>query len=100
MEDAFKARCELAWQRLRAMPGIRVHPAAGAFYIFPSVAAITGDDTAFAMDLLDEEQVVVVPGGAFGPSGAGCVRISCTLETALLSEALDRIERFIRRRTR
>ena len=100
MEDAFKARCELAWQRLRAMPGIRVHPAAGAFYIFPSVAAITGDDTAFAMDLLDEEQVVVVPGGAFGPSGAGCIRISCTLETTLFSEALDRIERFIRRRTR
>jgi aspartate/methionine/tyrosine aminotransferase len=51
------------------------------------------------MDLLDEEQVVVVPGSAFGPSGAGCVRISCTVGISLMSEALDRIEAFIRRRT-
>jgi aspartate/methionine/tyrosine aminotransferase len=51
------------------------------------------------MDLLEEERVVVVPGSAFGPSGAGCIRISCTVDDALLSEALDRIEKFIRRRT-
>lgn len=100
MEREFEARCRLAWQRLQAMPAIRVHPASGAFYLFPSVADVTANDTAFAMDLLDEEQVVVVPGSAFGPSGVGCVRISCTIDTAALSEAMDRIERFIRRRMR
>ncbi|RLB23936.1 MAG: pyridoxal phosphate-dependent aminotransferase, partial [Deltaproteobacteria bacterium] len=47
--------------------------------------------------LLSEEQVVVIPGGAFGPSGRECVRISCTVDQERLSEALDRMERFIRR---
>jgi len=98
MENEFEERCHVACERLRAMPGIRINPAAGSFYLFPSIAAITEDDKSFAMDLLDEEQVVVVPGSAFGPSGAGCIRISCTVGISRLSEALDRIERFIRRR--
>ncbi len=98
MENEFETRCKFAWERLKAMPGIRINPASGSFYLFPSIAAITEDDTSFAMDLLDEEQVVVVPGSAFGPSGAGCIRISCTVGTSLLSEALDRIEGFIHRR--
>jgi aspartate/methionine/tyrosine aminotransferase len=99
MENEFETRTRFAWERLKAMPGIRVNPASGSFYLFPSIAAITEDDTSFAMDLLDEEQVVVVPGSAFGPSGAGCVRISCTVGISTMSEALDRIEAFIRRRT-
>jgi aspartate/methionine/tyrosine aminotransferase len=98
MEAAFERRSRLAWKRLSSMPAIRVHPASGSFYLFPSIAAITGDDTSFAIDLLEEEKVVVIPGSAFGPSGAGCIRISCTVESALLSEALDRIEKFIQRR--
>ncbi|HDR14026.1 MAG TPA: pyridoxal phosphate-dependent aminotransferase [Desulfobacteraceae bacterium] len=98
MEEAFETRCRFAWERLRKMPGIRINPASGSFYLFPSIAAITVDDTSFAMDLVDEERVVVVPGSAFGPSGAGCIRISCTVDTPILSEALDRIENFIRRR--
>jgi aspartate/methionine/tyrosine aminotransferase len=100
MEKEFKTRSKFAWERLKAMPGIHINPASGSFYLFPSIAAITQDDTSFAMDLLDEEHVVVVPGSAFGHSGTGCIRISCTVGTSLLSEALDRIESFIKRRTR
>jgi aminotransferase len=96
MMHAFKERCSLACDRLRAMPGIRVHATAGSFYIFPNIAEITDDSEQFALDLLDREQVVVIPGSAFGPSGRTCVRISCTVDRPLLMEALDRIERFIR----
>ena len=69
----------------------------GAFYAFPSVAASGMDDEAFAEKLLMEEEVAVVPGSAFGPSGAGFVR--CCYATAYdkIEIALERMERFMRR---
>ena len=96
MAHAFQARCSFAYNRLRKMPGVRVHPPAGSFYLFPDLAEFTKDTTQFALDLLDREQVVVIPGRTFGPSGKTCVRISCTVERGLLAEAMDRIERFLR----
>jgi aminotransferase len=69
----------------------------GAFYAFPSIARSGMDDETFAQRLLEEEHVAVVPGSAFGASGAGFVR--CSYATALpkLEEALNRMERFMRR---
>ena len=69
----------------------------GAFYAFPSIARSGMDDETFAQKLLEEERVAVVPGSAFGESGAGFVR--CSYATALpqIEEALNRIERFMRR---
>jgi len=97
MAAEFKARCELAYERLKAMPGLQVNPPLGSFYIFPSIAELTADSQSFALDLLDQEQVVTVPGSAFGPSGEGCLRLACTVDQERLTEALDRIERFVRR---
>ncbi|MFZ0449775.1 MAG: pyridoxal phosphate-dependent aminotransferase [Desulfatiglandaceae bacterium] len=96
MAQEFKDRCALAYRRLKEMPGVRVYPSAGSFYIFPDFAEITSDSRQFALHLLDREQVVVIPGSAFGPSGKTCIRISCTVDKDLLTEALDRIERFVR----
>jgi aminotransferase len=69
----------------------------GAFYAFPSIVAsgLSSDD--FAMSLLDEEEVAVVPGDAFGASGAGFVRVSYATAYEKLEEALNRIESFMRR---
>ena len=69
----------------------------GAFYAFPSIAAsgLSSDD--FAMRLLEEEEVAVVPGDAFGQSGAGFVRASYATAYEKLEEALNRIESFMRR---
>ncbi|MFZ5823844.1 MAG: pyridoxal phosphate-dependent aminotransferase, partial [Bacillota bacterium] len=69
----------------------------GAFYIFPSIAETGMDDMTFAIRLLEEEKVAVVPGSAFGPSGAGHVRCSYASSTANLTEALRRIGRFVAR---
>ncbi|MGH2536087.1 MAG: pyridoxal phosphate-dependent aminotransferase [Candidatus Promineifilaceae bacterium] len=69
----------------------------GAFYAFPSIAksGLSSDD--FAMTLLQEEEVAVVPGDAFGASGAGFVRASYATAYEQIEEALNRIERFMRR---
>jgi len=60
---------------------------------------ITGlDDEAFAEQLLREEHVAVVPGSAFGPSGAGHVRACYATAYEEIAEAMDRIERFVKAR--
>jgi aminotransferase len=69
----------------------------GAFYTFPSVARTGMDDNAFAETLLAEEEVAVVPGSAFGPSGAGFVRMCYATAYEKIEEALNRMERFMRR---
>jgi aminotransferase len=69
----------------------------GAFYAFPNISASGMDDDAFAMKLLDEEKVAVVPGTAFGAGGEGFVRCSYATSYEKIEEALRRIERFMRR---
>jgi len=70
----------------------------GAFYCFPNISEATGlDDETFARELLAEERVAVVPGSAFGPSGAGHVRACYATAYEQIVEAMDRIERFVER---
>ncbi len=69
----------------------------GAFYAFPLVVRSGMDDTTFAETLLVEEEVAVVPGSAFGPSGQGFVRMAYATAYEKLEEALNRMERFMRR---
>jgi aminotransferase len=69
----------------------------GAFYAFPSVAASGMSSDTFAWTLLEEEEVAVVPGDAFGQSGAGFVRACYATSYEKLEEALNRLERFMKR---
>ncbi len=78
--------------------GLRCFEPMGAFYCFPRVTDATGlDEGAFAELLLAEERVGVVPGTAFGPSGAGHVRVCYATAFEQIVEAMDRIERFVGR---
>ena len=69
----------------------------GAFYIFPSIANTGFSSEEFAQRLLEEEKVAVVPGEAFGTSGAGHIRISYANSVENLEEAMNRMHRFIKR---
>ena len=69
----------------------------GAFYAFPSIARSGMDDNTFAEKLLQEEEVAVVPGSAFGASGAGFVRCSYATAYEKIEIALERMARFMRR---
>ena len=95
MVEEFQRRRDHAYEILHKLPGVKVHKPKGTFYIFPDISQITQDSRQFALDLLDKEQVVVVPGEAFGPSGKGCLRIALTVNQKILKEALERIQRFI-----
>ena len=77
--------------------GLDCYEPRGAFYAFPSVRRFGLSSEEFAERLLMEERVAVVPGTAFGPSGAGHVRCSYATGMTQLEEALERMGRFVSR---
>jgi len=69
----------------------------GAFYAFPSIenTGLTSDE--FCERLLFEEKVAAVPGTAFGECGEGHIRCSYATSLDKISQAVERIGRFIAR---
>ncbi len=97
MHDEYDRRRRLMTDRLNRM-GLLCFEPKGAFYCFPNVTDATGlDEETFAQRLLAEERVAVVPGTAFGPSGAGHVRACYATAYEEIVEAMDRMEAFVRR---
>ena len=77
--------------------GLETFEPRGAFYAFPRITSTGLTDDEFTERLLREERVAVVPGSAFGPSGAGHVRACYATSYEDLEEALRRIGRFVER---
>ncbi|HLH53668.1 MAG TPA: aminotransferase class I/II-fold pyridoxal phosphate-dependent enzyme [Verrucomicrobiae bacterium] len=75
--------------------GIECHQPLGAFYAFPSVSRFGVSSRDFALKLLREERVAVVPGTAFGECGEGFVRCAYATNLENIKEAVKRIQRFI-----
>ena len=77
--------------------GIECSRPAGAFYAFPSIGKFGLTASEFALKLLEQERVAVVPGTAFGACGEGFVR--CAYATGLdqLKEAMVCFRRFVGR---
>lgn len=69
----------------------------GAFYLFVPIASTGLNCREFAVRLLEEEKVAVVPGNAFGPSGEGFVRCSYATAFDQLEIAVERIARFVKK---
>jgi aminotransferase len=92
----YDRRRELLVQGLNSL-GLDCFEPQGAFYAFPSVAKTGMDDEQFSEALLREEQVAVVPGSAFGPSGRGFVRLCYATAYEKIEQALDHMKRFMRR---
>ncbi len=67
----------------------------GAFYIFVNVSSTGLSGEEFALKLLDNEQVAVIPGSAFGDEYSDYIRISYPTTIDNLTLAFDKIEKFI-----
>ena len=100
MVDAFRQRRDLVLGRLRALDGVTCPTPEGAFYLFPDVSAVYGSTTPdggaiggsvdLCSYLLDEHDLALVPGEAFG-ADAG-VRLSYATDAETLRRACDRLE--------
>ncbi len=96
MREEYDHRRRLMVDGFRRM-GLSCFEPRGAFYVFPSVRETGLSSTAFAEKLLEEENVAVVPGNAFGESGEGFIRCSYAYSVKNITEALTRIERFVQK---
>ena len=102
-DDDVKEMCEAYNQRRRYLlhtfkqMGLPCFEPFGAFYVFPCIKEFGMSSDEFALRLLEEEKVAVVPGTAFGDSGEGFLRISYAYSIESLKEAIGRIESFIGR---
>jgi len=88
--ERYRRNRDLVFQRLAAMPRVRLARPEAAFYAFFAVDGMT-DSVAFATRLINETGVGLAPGRAFGPAGEGRMRLCFAAESATLSNALDRL---------
>jgi aspartate aminotransferase len=84
--------------RWRAMPGVTCAEPGGAFYAYPNISAAFGkggikDSVDFAVRLLEDKRVAIVPGVAFGTTDH--IRMSYAASMTDLANGLDAIEAFM-----
>ncbi len=95
MLEAFKRRHDYLVAALDELPGVRCARADGTFYAFPdfstAISRLDGvdDDLGLAEYLLEQANVALVPGSAFG--APGYARLSFATSMELLEEAVSRL---------
>ena len=94
MREEYDNRRRLVIKSFNEM-GLDCFEATGAFYVFPSIKSTGMTSQDFCEKLLNDQQVAVVPGDAFGDSGEGHIRASYCYSIKNLTTALERIDRFI-----
>ncbi|HYX85026.1 MAG TPA: LL-diaminopimelate aminotransferase [Gaiellales bacterium] len=94
MRDVYRRRRDLVIEALHTA-GLDVPPPKGTIYIWVPVPE-GHTAVSFAELVLEQADVVVSPGSAYGPNGEGYVRLSLTVADDRLHEAVLRIERHLR----
>lgn len=94
MKKVYKQRRKYVHNRLQQM-GLQVVKPNGGFYFFVKMPKTTLNSFDFALSLVKEAKVAVVPGNAFSQYGEGYFRISYAYSLETLTEGLNRIEAFL-----
>ncbi len=99
MVSKLRERRDFTYRRFNEIEGLSTQLPKGAFYIFPriNIPKYANDDKRFVIDLVKEEKILVVHGSGFGKYGVGHFRMVFLPPVEILSEALDKIERFVKR---
>ncbi|PMB22060.1 aspartate aminotransferase, partial [Fischerella thermalis CCMEE 5319] len=96
MRQAFAKRRQVMLERLNAIPGLTCPKPDGAFYLFPDISKTGLKSLQFCDALLEEEQVAVIPGIAFGADDN--IRLSYATDMATIEKGMDRLEKFVKSR--
>ena len=102
MREAFDRRRKTMVRMLGEIEGVRIPTPKGAFYAYPSIGGLIGmrlrghaisSSADLAAIILEEAEVAIVPGEAFGPSGY--LRLSYALGDDDLVEGVTRLQRLL-----
>jgi len=94
VREELAGKGEYAYKVLRGIKGVEVVKPRGAFYIFPDISAF-GTSREVALRILDEVDVLTIPGIAFGERGDKHIRLSFATDFEKLKEALQRIKHLL-----
>ena len=95
MKRQYRRRREIIVNGLNDMKGVSCLMPKGAFYAFPNISKLCLSSREFAMRLLKEKHVVVVPGTGFGEGGEGFVRLAYATSEENIREGLRRMKEFV-----
>ena len=99
LANVYGERRNLIIKKLREIPGVEPIISKGSLFIFVSISKLPLTSTQFVDEFLTEEHVALTPGAAFGEDWNGYIRISMTEQPQKIAEALNRLERFVEKRT-
>ncbi|WP_024791631.1 pyridoxal phosphate-dependent aminotransferase [Lebetimonas sp. JS032] len=94
MVNEFKRRRDFVYEAFNSIEGLSAIKPQGAFYIFVNHKKIVNDSMNFALDLLEEKGVAVVPGLGFGSEGY--FRFSFATDFETINKGIKRIEEFVK----
>lgn len=91
MVSEFKKRREVIVAGLNDLPGVSCIMPRGAFYVFPNVKGVPMASRELARYILNEANVAVLSGNAFGAYGDGYLRLSYANSIENINKGLQRI---------
>ncbi len=94
MRLAFADRREVIFELLDAIPGISCIKPDGAFYMFVNISKTGMNSLEFCDAFLEQQQVAVIPGIAFGADDH--IRLSYATDLGTIKKALERLDKFVR----
>ena len=97
MRQAFVKRRHRIYDLVNTIPGISCNQPDGAFYMFVNISKISSSSLEFCNSLLEDHNVAVIPGVAFGADDH--IRISYATDLATIEKGMARLERFVRSRS-
>ena len=100
MVKEYKRRIDYVVKRLNDIDGINCDPPEGAFYVWADISKLTNSCLDFCDDLIDEKGVVTLAGTHFGSNGEGYMRLALVNSLEVIAEGINRIESFIKERSK
>jgi aspartate aminotransferase len=94
MRLAFADRREVIFELLEAIPGISCIKPDGAFYMFVNISKTGMTSLQFCDAFLEQHQVAVIPGIAFGADDH--IRLSYATDLGTIKKAVERLDKFVR----
>jgi len=95
MVEEFNRRRKTIVSGLNSIKGISCKMPDGAFYVFPNVKKLGLNSRDIMMKLLNQGHVATLHGEAFGPAGAGYLRLSYATSLENIKEGLNRIKQTV-----
>ncbi|MEL6932852.1 MAG: aminotransferase class I/II-fold pyridoxal phosphate-dependent enzyme, partial [Pseudomonadota bacterium] len=86
--EPFRRRRALELAQVAAQNLVKAFPSGGGMYVMLDIRATGLSGEAFALRLLVEKHVAVMPGESFGAAASGLLRVALTVDDARLEGAI------------